>query len=192
MHASYTPHMPINGGTRGLTKASRARTSQSPGHAPERHEPPMIRLGRGDVEHRRGTAALLSRLSPDCGRERQRRSQARGPPTRGTSDRRGLGVSRVTVRRALGALAGDGIIKSSTGRGSFVASLGMAGEPPNAFLSLSELAAARGLEVSSRVLRAELRLRRLTRPTHFGSPRGRRSSSSSDCAASAMCPWRST
>ncbi|MBA3382814.1 MAG: GntR family transcriptional regulator [Actinobacteria bacterium] len=103
-----------------------------------------------------------------------------------------LGVSRVTVRLALGALAGDGIIKSSTGRGSFVASLGPVGEPPNALLSFSELGAARGLEVSSRVLRAELRLQRLTRPTHFGSPRGRRSSSSSDCAASAMCPWRST
>ena len=68
-----------------------------------------------------------------------------------------LGVSRVTVRRALGALAGDGIIKSSTGRGSFVASLGPVGEPPNALLSFSELGAARGLVASSRVLRTETR-----------------------------------
>lgn len=68
-----------------------------------------------------------------------------------------LGVSRVTVRRALSALAEDGLVKSSTGRGSFVASPGPVGEPPNALLSFSELGAARGLVVSSRVLRAETR-----------------------------------
>jgi len=68
-----------------------------------------------------------------------------------------LGVSRVTVRRALRELADNGLIKSSTGRGSFVASLGQVGEPPNALLSFSELGAARGLVVSSRVLRAETR-----------------------------------
>lgn len=68
-----------------------------------------------------------------------------------------LGVSRVTVRRALSALAEDGLVRSSTGRGSFVASPGPVGEPPNALLSFSELGAARGLVASSRVLRAELR-----------------------------------
>ena len=49
-----------------------------------------------------------------------------------------LGVSRATVRRALGELATDGLVTASANRGSFVAS-GPLVEPPNALLSFTEL-----------------------------------------------------
>jgi len=88
MHASYTPHMPINCGTRALDESEPSPYKPVTRSCSRKIRTSDDQARRGDVEHRRGIAALLSRLSPDCGRDRQRRSQARGSPTRGTSDRR--------------------------------------------------------------------------------------------------------
>jgi GntR family transcriptional regulator len=60
-----------------------------------------------------------------------------------------LAVSRITVRRALRELATEGLIE-----GRRVASLG---EPPNALLSFTAMAAERGLAATSRVLSALVR-----------------------------------
>lgn len=61
-----------------------------------------------------------------------------------------FGVSRVTLRRALTALADRGVLSPSHGRGWFVADTTI-GELPNMLQSLTELAEARGLRSSSRV-----------------------------------------
>lgn len=62
-----------------------------------------------------------------------------------------FGVSRATVRRALQDLADEGVVEATVGRGSFVRGTGLA-EPPNALMSFTELAAARGLTPSAQVL----------------------------------------
>lgn len=67
-----------------------------------------------------------------------------------------FGVSRATVRRALGRLADDGLVEAAVGRGSFVTAPRLA-EPPNALMSFTELAAARGLTSSARVIEATTR-----------------------------------
>ena len=67
-----------------------------------------------------------------------------------------FGVSRATVRRALRALADDGLIELSAHRGAFVSS-GPLSEPPNVLLSFAAMAAARGLEASAQVLHQEVR-----------------------------------
>ena len=67
-----------------------------------------------------------------------------------------FGVSRATVRRALRALANDGLIESHVRRGSFVASSPLS-EPPNVLISFAEMAAARGFTVTNRVLHTEVR-----------------------------------
>lgn len=67
-----------------------------------------------------------------------------------------MGVSRVTIRRALDALAEDGLVKVARGSGRFVSDPALA-EPPNALLSFTELGAARGLEASSQVRSARVR-----------------------------------
>lgn len=68
-----------------------------------------------------------------------------------------FGISRVTARRALTALEEDGLIIASPGRGWFVVG-GPLSEPPNALLSFTALAKARGLAPTAIVLR------RLVRP----------------------------
>ncbi len=78
-----------------------------------------------------------------------------------------LGVSRATVRRALGELADDGLIESSIGRGSFVSS-GPLVEPPNALLSLTELGSRRGLVPTARVLSAGVRAATVEESEAFG------------------------
>ena len=67
-----------------------------------------------------------------------------------------LGVSRATVRRALRGLADEGVVEATVGRGSFIRAAGLA-EPPNALMSFTELAAARGLRPSAKVIGQALR-----------------------------------
>jgi GntR family transcriptional regulator len=67
-----------------------------------------------------------------------------------------FGVSRVTVRRALAELAGDGLIYAVQGRGTFAAPARV-DEPPNALLSFHQLAASRRLAAGARPLRSEVR-----------------------------------
>ncbi len=62
-----------------------------------------------------------------------------------------MGVSRVTVRRALDALAEDGLVRAARGSGRFVSDAALA-EPPNVLLSFTELGAERGLSATSQVL----------------------------------------
>jgi DNA-binding GntR family transcriptional regulator len=78
-----------------------------------------------------------------------------------------LGVSRATVRRALADLVEDGLVGSSMGRGSFVAT-GPLVEPPNALLSFTELGSRRGLRPSARVLVREVRAATLEEAEQFG------------------------
>lgn len=76
------------------------------------------------------------------------------PPERAMADK--FGVGRGAVRRALGALAAEGLIESHVGRGTFVAR-GHLGEPPNVLMSFTELGRTHGLTPSSRVLEQRAR-----------------------------------
>jgi GntR family transcriptional regulator len=67
-----------------------------------------------------------------------------------------LKVSRLTLRKALKALVEDGLVESAPGRGWFVAG-GPISEPANVLLSFSEMARARGLTPSSKVLSTVVR-----------------------------------
>jgi GntR family transcriptional regulator len=78
-----------------------------------------------------------------------------------------LSVSRATVRRALRQLVEEGLVEATVGRGSFVRSDYLA-EPPNTLMSFSELAAARGLVPSSRILRQVVRPTTLEEASAFG------------------------
>ena len=78
-----------------------------------------------------------------------------------------LGVSRATVRRALGELAEDGLVEASAGRGSFVAT-GPLVEPPNELLSFTELGRRHGLQATARVLRLESRPATIEEAEAFG------------------------
>jgi DNA-binding GntR family transcriptional regulator len=62
-----------------------------------------------------------------------------------------LGVSRVTLRKALLMLAEEGQLVAAKGRGWFVATEPVS-EPPNALMSFSAMAALRGLQATSDVL----------------------------------------
>jgi GntR family transcriptional regulator len=78
-----------------------------------------------------------------------------------------LGVSRLTLRKALATLVEEGVLESSQGRGWFVAT-GVLGEPPNALRSFSETARIRGLEPSARVLHSGRREATLNEAESFG------------------------
>ena len=67
-----------------------------------------------------------------------------------------LGVSRSTLRQALGRLADEGQLQRSSQRGWFVPQR-VVGEPPSILQSFSEMARARGLRATSHILRQELR-----------------------------------
>ena len=99
-----------------------------------------------------------------------------------------MGVSRVTVRRALDALAGDGLVRAARGSGRFV-SLPALVEPSNVLLSFTELGAERGLQATSRVLRSRVRPATLAEAEVLTVAPGRISSSSTACGCSTG--WRS-
>ena len=83
----------------------------------------------------------------------RRRPGSRLPPERALAEH--FGVSRVTLRRALDELARAGVVARS-GSGWIVASAAI-GEPPNALMSFSEMAASRGLTPGGRVLERQTR-----------------------------------
>ncbi len=86
--------------------------------------------------------------------ERGRRTPGtRLPPERALAEH--FGVSRVTLRRALDELARAGVV-ARAGAGWIVASPAI-GEPPNALMSFSEMAASRGLVPGGRVLQRHTR-----------------------------------
>jgi len=67
-----------------------------------------------------------------------------------------LGVSRATLRLALGRLEVEGALQRSAQRGWFVPRP-VVGEPPSTLQSFTEMARARGLSPTARVLRQEVR-----------------------------------
>jgi GntR family transcriptional regulator len=88
---------------------------------------------------------------------RGRRSPgSRLPPERALAEH--FGVSRVTLRRALAELESRGVVARHAG-GWTVAGPRI-GEPPNALMSFSEMAASKGLTATARVL--DLRVRPAT------------------------------
>jgi GntR family transcriptional regulator len=78
---------------------------------------------------------------------------ARLPPERELCQQ--LGISRVTLRKALNQLVGAGVLNASHGRGWYVAKSPSRREWPSTLESFSETAARMGLEPRSEVLRAE-------------------------------------
>jgi GntR family transcriptional regulator len=80
---------------------------------------------------------------------------SRLPPERELCQR--LGISRVTLRKALTTLVDDGVLSPSHGRGWYVASsAGTNREWPNSLESFSETASRMGLSATSIVLRSEV------------------------------------
>lgn len=67
-----------------------------------------------------------------------------------------VGVSRATLRAALGALEEEGRLQRSAQRGWFVPSK-VVGEPPSTLQSFTEMARARGLRPTARVMRQQVR-----------------------------------
>ncbi|WP_323099552.1 GntR family transcriptional regulator [Intrasporangium sp. YIM S08009] len=67
-----------------------------------------------------------------------------------------LGVSRATLRLALARLEADGALQRSAQRGWFVPRQ-VVGEPPSTLQSFTEMARARGLTPTARVLRQQVR-----------------------------------
>ena len=85
---------------------------------------------------------------------RGRRSPgSRLPPERALAEH--FGVSRVTLRRALGELERIGVVTRRPG--GWEVTPAAIGEPPNALMSFSEMAASRGLTPGARVLDRHVR-----------------------------------
>lgn len=82
------------------------------------------------------------------------RAGSRLPPERELCQR--LGISRVTLRKALNQLVEAGVLNASHGRGWYVAKKAARREWPNTLESFSETAERMGLEAKSQVLRAEV------------------------------------
>lgn len=68
-----------------------------------------------------------------------------------------LGLSRVTIRQALGKLADDGYLTASAQRGWFLRDTKIVGEPPSQLQSFTEMARDRGFVPSSRTLESKVR-----------------------------------
>lgn len=71
-----------------------------------------------------------------------------------------LGISRETLRQALKDLARQGVVTSSPQRGWFVAVDNMLSDPPNELQSFTDMAYARGLKPTTRVLSTRQRAAR--------------------------------
>lgn len=67
-----------------------------------------------------------------------------------------LAISRVTLRKALTKLVDDGVLRSSHGRGWYVAATAPQKDWPNSLESFSETARRMGLVATSSILRAEI------------------------------------
>lgn len=78
---------------------------------------------------------------------------ARLPPERELCQQ--LGISRVTLRKALNQLVETGVLNASHGRGWYIAKSAAKREWPNTLESFSETAARMGLDPQSEVLRAK-------------------------------------
>src|SRR6187402_3640688 len=121
-------------------------TQETPGGIRSDYPEPLwiqaVNLINGEIEN--GTLKPGSRLPP----ERELCLQ--------------LGISRVTLRKALNKLVEQGTLSPSHGRGWYVADGAPAAAPtaprdwPNSLESFSETAARMGLSATSRVLRAEV------------------------------------
>jgi GntR family transcriptional regulator len=94
--------------------------------------------------------AMVARELADEIRRRTLEPGDRLPSERELSRR--LGASRVTIRRALGVLRQSGLVAPSGTRGWFLLQTSV-GEP-NALMSFSEMATARGLTPTARVIAA--------------------------------------
>jgi GntR family transcriptional regulator len=70
---------------------------------------------------------------------------------------RQLGVSRMTVRQALAALADRGLVERGVGQGTFVSGVGKVEHDLGRLVGLSEVAARHGLVAGARVLEARER-----------------------------------
>lgn len=82
---------------------------------------------------------------------------------------RQLGVSRTTLRQALGALAESGRVRAASNRGWYVQSAPIS-EGPNGFLSFTEAARERGLVASARILVHRVRSATLEEADALGLP----------------------
>lgn len=78
-----------------------------------------------------------------------------------------IGASRATLRAALGRLADNGMIESSAQRGWYVRSTTL-GEPPSTLQSFSEMAWARGLRPTARILLSRRRTATLDESRQLG------------------------
>src|SRR5919202_5682112 len=70
---------------------------------------------------------------------------------------RQLGVSRMTVRQALAALADPGLVERGVGQGTFVSGAGKVEYPLGRDVGLSEIVGRHGLVAGARVLEARER-----------------------------------
>lgn len=78
-----------------------------------------------------------------------------------------FGVSRVTLRNALNRLADEGLLESVLGSGWFVRPQ-VVGEPPSVLQTFSEMARARGLRPTSRVVTQRVRPATLAEADQLG------------------------
>ena len=97
-------------------------------------------------------AKVKVQLAEEIDRER-RPAGSRLPPERAMAEH--FGVSRATLRRALGELEDDGVVQRVAG--GWAVAQRIVGEPPNELMSFSELAVSRGLTASARILDERVR-----------------------------------
>ena len=105
----------------------------------------------------------------------------------------GLGVSRVTLRRALGQLVKSGRLFAAPQRGWFVAGgESVISEPPSALQSFTETGRSLGLVAGATVLLVDEREATIEESESLRIDPARRSSRSSASGHSTVCLWRST